>query len=110
MRWYHRGTKYEVVPNIQPVQNTAIHRVTRRLVSSIAQTAWEKQAINKAIRVVRNNPKTVRGVCEKSARQFNTVTSQPPCTCHTMHDIPGSKVLIEGHVAFVPKLKHTGAH
>ena len=91
-----------VVPKLQPLQNAAIHWVTRKMVGSVADTAWEKQAINKVVRVVRNNPKTVRSVCEKAARQFDSLPSRPPCLCHLMHDVPGYKIEIEGHLAFVP--------
>ena len=91
-----------VVPNLQPLQNAAIHRVTRKMVASVANTTWEKQAINKVVRVVRSNSKTVRSVCEKAARQFDSLSSRPPCLCHLMHDVPGHKIEIEGHLAFVP--------
>ena len=52
--------------------------------------------------MVRSNPKIVRSVFEKAARAFGSLPSQPPCLCHTMHDVPGHKVIIEGHIALVP--------
>ena len=72
------------------------------MVASVANPAWEKQAINKAIRVVRSNPKMVRSVCKKSARTFDTLPSRTPCLCRLMHDVSGNKVDVEGHVAFIP--------
>ena len=90
-----------VAPNLLPQQNVAIQRVTRRMVASVAGTAWKKEVINKAMRVVRGNPKTVRSVCEKAACAFDSLLTRPPCLCHLMHSVPGKKVLIHGHVAFV---------
>ena len=60
------------------------------------------QAINKAVKVVRSKPKTVRSVCEKAARQFDSLPSHPPCLCHLIHDVPGNRIEIEGHLALVP--------
>ena len=91
-----------VVPNLLPLQIAAIHRVTRKMVAPVPHPTWEKQAINKAIRVVHSNLKMVHSVCEKSARTFDTLPSRPPCLCHLMHDVPGNKVDVEGHVAFIP--------
>ena len=67
-----------IVPNLLPIQKSAIHRVTRKMIASVVGPAWEKQAQAKAIRVVRSCPKTVRRVFEHHARKFDK--NQPPST------------------------------
>ena len=91
-----------VVPNLTPLQKAAIHRITRKVVGSVTSPAWEKQAINKAVRITRSTPQTVCRVCEKEARKFDNLSQQPPSMCHAMIDVPGTLVHIDGHVALVP--------
>ena len=66
-----------VVPNPQPQQKSAIHHVCRKMVASVAGPSWEKQALNKAVRMVRSNPKTVHRIFETTGRQFDKLPSQP---------------------------------
>ena len=72
------------------------------MMESVANPAWQKQAISKAIRVVRSKPKTVRSVCEKLARAFDTLPSRPSPLCHLMHHVAGHKVDVKGLVASIP--------
>ena len=72
------------------------------MVSSVAGPAWEKQALNHAIRITRGTPQTVRRIFERAARQHDKQPARPPCTCHQAADVPGTKVLIDGHLALVP--------
>ena len=90
-----------VVPNLTPNQKAAIHRVCRKLVGSVVGAAWEKQALNKAIRITRSTPQTVR-VFERKARQYDKLQAQPPCSCHQASNIPGTRIIIDGHVALCP--------
>ena len=91
-----------VVPNLTPNQKAAIHRVCRKLVGSVVGAAWEKQALNKGIRITRSTPQTVRRVFERKARQYYKLQAQPPCSCHQASNIPGTRIIIDGHVALCP--------
>ena len=91
-----------IVPNLQPSQKSAIHRVTRKMIASVASPAWEKQALAKAIRVVRSSPVNVRRVFEQQARRFDKLGDQPPCKCLTATKFPGVSTVIDGHVAYTP--------
>ena len=70
----------DVVMNLT-LRKSAIHRVTRKMVGFVAKATWEKQAINKIVRIVRSNPKAVHFVCEKEARKFDNPRDQPPYAC-----------------------------
>ena len=89
------------VPNLTPDQSAAIHRLIRKLVQSCKVPAWEKQALLKALRVVRSNPMTVKRVFDKQCKQFDCAPSQPPCMCSNLADHPSCRI-IEGHVALIP--------
>ena len=97
-----------IVPNLLPIQKSAIHRVTQKMIASVVGPAWEKEALAKAVRVVRSCPKTIRRVFEHHARKFNKSALQPQCACHTAPCLPGTRTLIEGHVAYVPPLVPCG--
>ena len=69
------------VPNLSPLQNTAIQRVVRAMVKFCDIPAWENQALHLASRIVRSNPMTVKRAFERASRKFDHLQSQPPCKC-----------------------------
>ena len=93
-----------VAPNRTHLQKLAIHRVCKKMVSLMARPAWRKQALNHAMRMTRSNPQTVRRIFERAARQQDKEPTCPPCKCHQSAGVPGTKVLIDGHVALIPLL------
>ena len=66
------------VPNLSPLQNAAIQRVVRAMVKSCDIPAWEKQALHRAVRIVRSNPMTVKRAFERAGRKFDQLQAQPP--------------------------------
>ena len=90
------------VPTLSSLQSVAIHRVMRRMVQSCPVPAWEKQALHKAIRVVRSSPITVKCLFDKANREFDKCPCRPPCLCHKADLSQGTVVHLEGHVAFIP--------
>ena len=90
------------VPNLTPIQNSAIHRVIRAMVKSCNIAAWEKQALHKAVRVVRSNPVTVRSLFEKQSRKGDREAQKPQCTCASITSDHGHVIEIEGHKALIP--------
>ena len=89
-----------VVPNCTHTQKTHIHSVIRRMISKSPMTAWEKQALQKAVCVVRSNPHTVQGLLIRSATRFDNALALPPCTCHRLQHLATHRP--DGHVAVVP--------
>ena len=69
------------VPNLSPLQNAAIQRVVKAMVKSCDIPAWEKQALHRAVRIVRSNPMTVKRAFERASRKFDQLQYQPPCKC-----------------------------
>ena len=72
------------------------------MIASVASPSWKKQALAKAIRVVRNSPVNVRRVFEQHARRFDKLGDRPPCKCHTAPVFPGVSTIIDGHIAYTP--------
>ena len=91
-----------VVPNLMPLPKSVVHRVCTKMVSRVAGPAWEKWALNHAIHITRSNPQTVRRVFDRAARQHDKQPTRPPCTCHLANDIPGTHIIIHGHLALIP--------
>ena len=77
-----------------PAQKSAIHCVTRPMISSIATPAWEKRALSMAIRVVRSSPMNV-------CRVFEQLAHQTPCQCHAPPP-PGSLGLQPSSMIMLP--------
>ena len=90
------------VPNLTPIQNSAIHGVIRAMVTSCNIAAWEKQALHKAVRVVRSNPVTMRSLFEKQSRKGDREAQKPQCTCASITSDHGHVTEIEGHKALIP--------
>ena len=90
------------VPNLSPLQNAAIQRVVRAMVTSCDIPAWEKQALHRAIRIVRSNPMTVKKAFERASKKFDQLQSQPPCKCSQVSVNDGTIMEIEGHKALKP--------
>ena len=93
-----------VVPNLLPNKKSAIHRVSRKMVASITGPTWENQAMSKAIRIVRSNPRTVTQIFARHALRFDKTAVQPVCQCHDTPPLPGNRHIIQGHVAYTPLL------
>ena len=89
-------------PNLSSLQRATLHRVLRRMVQTCPVPTWEKQALHKAIRVVRWSPITVKRLFDKANREFDKNSSQPACLCHTADCTKGDMTYIEGHLAFIP--------
>ena len=90
------------VPNLTPQQNAAIHRVVRTIVKSCDIPAWEKQALHKAVRVVRSNPVTLGRIFAKHSRKTDQQAFQPPCCCAHVQESQGNIMEIDGHKALLP--------
>ena len=59
------------LPNLSPLQNVAIQRVVNAMVKSCDIPAWEKQALHRAVRIVRSNPMTMKRAFERASRKFD---------------------------------------
>ena len=90
------------VPNLSPLPNAAIQTVVRAMVKSGDIPAWEKQALHRAVRIVRSNPVTVKRAFETASRKFDQLQSQPPCKCSQVSLNDGTIMEIEGHKALIP--------
>ena len=90
------------VPNLSPLENAAIQRVVRAMLKSCDIPAWEKQALHRAVRIVRSNPMTVKRAFERASRKFDQLQSQPPCKCSQVSLNDGMTMEIEGHKALIP--------
>ena len=74
------------------------------MVASITGPAWEKQALLKAIKLLRSNAHTVKHIFASHASRFDKTAVQLACRCHDTPPLPRNRQIIQGHVAYTPLL------
>ena len=70
-----------VVPNLTVYQKTVITNVLRRVLRNSSLKAYERHALQHAVRVVRSNPHTVRSLFQAQAMTQSRLTTKPQCRC-----------------------------
>ena len=101
------------MPNLSATQKTVMTNILRNTLRDSTLKAYERQALQHKVRIVRSNPHTVRSVFQSKAMAQSRMMTKPPCRCAEFASQAkqyGEVISVDGYVALIPVALNVGGH